>query len=287
VAKDIDYLSEIHRRKRKRRFYFSLVAALVIVYFVTVVSAWVILKSPVFSATSIEITGNSTVATDDIRLLLYSRLLAGPWRGLKALLGFRNMLIWPPGFSGADLIFLPPLKSLSIKKDYRNHRVLVAVLERKPEGIWCLQTQTDADGTLTDAEGSLRKSASGCWWFDDEGVVFRKALNTSGSLIRIVHDYSQSKLGLNSKVLGGGFMPSLLSVFRVLESSGLGVKEIRLNDISLQELEVSTYDGPKIYFSLRFPADNDLAVIESLMPKSGFKTLEYIDFRVENRAYYK
>ena len=274
MAKDIDYLSEIHRRKRKRRFYFSLVAALVIVYFVVVVSAWVILKSPVFSVTSIEITGNSTVATDDIRLLLYSRLLAGPWRGLKALLGFRNMLIWPPGFSGADLIFLPPLKSLSIKKDYRNHRVLVAVLERKPEGIWCLMPKNELE-------------TQSCFWFDDEGVVFKKALNTSGSLIRIVHDYSQSKLGLNSKVLGGGFMPSLLSVFRVLESSGLGVKEIRLNDISLQELEVSTYDGPKIYFSLRFPADNNLAVLQSLMPKSGFKTLEYVDFRVENRAYYK
>ena len=39
--------------------------------------------------------------------------------------------------------------------------------------------------------------------------------------------------------------------------------------------------------SLRFPADDDLAVLQSLMSKPSFNNLQYVDFRVENRAFYK
>jgi len=102
-----------------------------------------------------------------------------------------------------------------------------------------------------------------------------------------IHDYSQSGLGLGKKVLPDPFMENLVSIVRAVVGSGVGVKEIALNDLALQEIVVTTYDGPALYFSLRFPADNDVPVLQGLMAKPGFGKLQYVDFRVENRAYYK
>jgi len=89
----------------------------------------------------------------------------------------------------------------------------------------------------------------------------------------------------------------MFSVFDVLKASGIAPKEIRLNDLTLQEIEVDTYaglpteasakTGPKLYFSLRFPSSNYLPVIQKFLSKPDFGKLQYLDFRVENRAYYK
>ncbi|MEK7077437.1 MAG: hypothetical protein AAB967_04385, partial [Patescibacteria group bacterium] len=74
---------------------------------------------------------------------------------------------------------------------------------------------------------------------------------------------------------------------RVLGEAGVNWKEVRLNDLRLQEVEARVYGGPRMRFSMRFPADNALGVIQSLMAKPEFPRLEYLDFRVERRAYYK
>jgi hypothetical protein len=73
----------------------------------------------------------------------------------------------------------------------------------------------------------------------------------------------------------------------VLRASGLGVQDIELNDLSLQEVDVQTANGPTIYFSLQFPADEYLPVIQKLMLQSNFDKLQYIDCRTENRLFYR
>lgn len=304
-----NYVSEVYEKRKKRRFYFFLAIVLGLIYGVALGASWLVLRSPLFHIQKITITGNEAVVTSDILSLLQSRILRS--EPLKALLGFNNILIWPDGLSSGDLIFLPALKSLKIEKNYRERSVIVAVEERKPYGIWCYKAQTDADFTQNDAENnrshpsasSLRESASRCWWFDDEGIIFKRAIAAQGSLIVAVNDYSQTGHGLNSKILPGDFVSNAFSIFRVLQAGNLNLKEIRLRDLSREELEVATHSstplpstqlgaggsgaGPIIYFSLRFPADNALVVIENFLAKPGFDKLQYLDFRVENRVYYK
>lgn len=261
---------------------------------------WLVLKTPLFRFQTLEITGNKIVNQNDITSLLWSRVISDPYRPVKALLGFSNFLVWPNNFSSRDLSLIPHLKGLNITKDYRNHTLKVAVEERSPAGIWCFQAQTNAERTQNNADEIPRQSASSpresapCWWFDDQGIVFSQAPDAQGGLISVVHDYSQPKAGLLARAVSLNFVSNILSVFKTLKASGLGIKEVRLEDIALQEVEVDSVGGlpagkagPKLYFSLRFPALNDLAVIQSLMSKPGFNNLEYLDFRVENRAYYK
>jgi hypothetical protein len=309
------YTPEVRKNRKRRRAYSIISLSLLFIYLVLLGAIWLVLRSPFFHLKRISIEGNATVSNGTVMDLLQSRVMKG--RFANALLGFDNILIWPTELAQVDLAFVPEVKNLKIDKDYRAMTVSVDVEEREPYGIWCLtspqinadETQMSADSISENQRQNLRISAVAagdeCWWFDKKGIIFKRALTAEGSLVTAVDDYSQKNLGLYSPILPPDFMADVFSIFGVLKSSGLRVAEIRLNDLALQELEVLTYPstplgasdglpaeasakaGPKLYFSLRFPADNDLAVIENLAAKSGFKNLEYIDFRVENRVYYK
>jgi hypothetical protein len=136
-------------------------------------------------------------------------------------------------------------------------------------------------------------SAFRCFWFDADGVLFDRAPVAEGNIIRVIHDYSQKNIGLGALILPQQFVPNLFSILRVLDASGIGIEEIRLDDIGLEELNVITYNGPKLLFSLRFPSDNALTVLKKMTDRTAtsslpdLKKLQYVDFRVENRAYYK
>jgi len=307
---------EEHRRARV----FSILVFLAICAFLIGV-AWTVIYSSLFKIKSIEISGNSSVSNDSIMTLATAEIFGDSlW---KRILGTRNILAWPNSFSGSNLKFLPELKSFSVQKSYGQRKIKITVDEKKPFGVWCLlgaqtyadDTQTNADNEQINTESFQRESAlsqrlsasDSCWWFDSSGVIFRKAISVEGNLITSLNDYSQKNIGLNSKILPDEFIPNIFSIFRAVSASGLSVKETRLNDLALQEIEVDTYNGlpadlsaialataealakagPKIYFSLRFSADNVPEVIKSLKEKTTFGSLQYVDFRVENRVYYK
>ncbi len=269
------YLSEKHRKKRNRRAYLNLIFVFAIVYALCAGSYWFILRSPFFRVNQIAIAGNSTVASSDIIALLQGSVLRSGDSmmngnsGIKAHLGTRNMLVWPGSLPTNDLAVIPQLASINIAKDYFSHTVTARVAERQPFGIWCLMPDDS------------------CYWFDDTGVIFQRTFDTEGSLLSSVHDYSQTALGLGGTILPAEFVGNMLSILNVIKESGISAKEIALNNIGLQEIDITTYNGPALYFSLRFPADEDLTVLQSLMVMPKFAKLQYVDFRVENRAYYK
>lgn len=299
MAKEISSLSlsDVYKKenRRRRRVIFCIIA--LAVYGAFLGSAWLIIRSPLFQVQSVEIKGNKTVPSESIRALINRKISAGSF--WKKTLGVQNMFAWPEYFSSDDLRIIPELKSISIEKNYRKRTASITVEERQPFGVWCLsEPQINADNTPISADmnnsgisenprSNPRESASSCWWFDNEGTLFARALNVEGNLIAVVNDYSQKNLGAGSNILPSEFIPNMFSIFQVLSKSDFSVKEIRLDDINLQEVEVDTYEGLKLYFSLRFPADNALAVIQSLKNQPGLNKLQYIDFRIENRAYYK
>jgi len=241
--------------------------------------AWTVIYSPLFRIKNIEIIGKNNVSRDDIMALATMEISRGSF--WKRILGTENILTWPNDFSVNSLKLLPELKSVSIKKSYRQRKINIVVEEKKPFGVWCLRQVT----INTDETQAIPDSS--CFWFDSDGIIFKKAIGVEGNLITSLSDYSQKNIGLNSKIVPDEFIANIFSIFRAVSASGLSVKEIRLNDLAAQEIEVDTYDGPKIYFSLRFPADSVPGVIQSLKEKTTFGNLQYVDFRVENRVYYK
>lgn len=259
------YVPEGSAIKKVRRARFFLFYGIVAIFFVFIAASWLIFRSPFFRISDIKVVGNKSVPDNAVLSLALSGVIRG--NHLSALLGTDHYFNWVENMLADRLFFFPELKSAELDKNFRTGGVVITVEERKPRGIWCFR--------------------GGCWWFDEDGVVFGSALFAQGSLIDTVSDYSENDVALGRRVLRGDLIPGLFSVFGVLRNSGIAVKEIRLNDLELEEVEVLTFNGPKIYFSLRFLSDGVLAVLKNLMSKSAFKELDYVDFRVENRVYYK
>ncbi|MDO8664846.1 MAG: hypothetical protein Q7K44_04885 [Candidatus Liptonbacteria bacterium] len=288
------------REERRRSRIFSGLIFLAVCAFL-IGGAWTVIYSPLVKIKSIEITGNNSVSSDDIITLATAEIPRGSF--WKRVLGTENILTWPDGFSGDKLKFLPELKSFSVQKSYGQRKIKIVIEEKNPFGVWCLHNaQINADETQITADTNNNtvnqsEAVSNCFWFDSRGVIFKKTIGVEGNLIASLSDYSQKNIGLNSKILPDEFVANIFSIFRAVSASSLSVKEMWLNNLALQEIEVDTYDnlstevfaraGPKIYFSLRFPADNVPGVIKSLKEKTVFGNLQYVDFRVENRVYYK
>jgi hypothetical protein len=273
------YVADRRRRQKKRRKYFWAIAAFLAVYFIVFGIFYLIVRSPAFQADRITVEGNSAVSTPQIMDLLHSsiirkdELLTEPNSGLKAILGFNNLLIWPSALPSSTVAAIPQLAGVTITKNYFLHTITVTVTERQPFAVWCVMPDDD------------------CYWFDNTGIAFEHTLDTEGGAIDVIHDYSSASstelLSLGEPILPAEFMPNLISILNAIQQSGLGVTDISLQDISLQQINVTTAVGPMLYFSLRFPADSDLPVLESLIAKPGFNNLQYVDFTVQNRAYYK
>lgn len=287
--------SDVRSREERRRARIFSILALLVICGLLIGGAWTVIYSSLFKIKSIEVTGNRSVLNDDIIALGNSEISRDSF--WKRILGTDNILAWPDGFSGDSLKFLPELKSFSVQKSYGRRKIKITVEEKKPYGVWCVIARPndnrikandnlifDNNSILFDENSSDNRA---CWWFDSSGIIFQKAIGVEGNLIAALNDYSQKNIGPNSKILPDEFIPNIFSIFRAVSASGLSVKETRLNDLALQEIEVDTYDGLKIYFSLRFSADNVPEVIKSLKEKITFGNLQYIDFRVENRVYYK
>ncbi len=264
------FLPEIQRRRiRKRRRWFLIVALTVLVLAATG-GAVLVVHSRLFQVREVQITGNHEIPAQEILVFLRGQVLDDVW--WRNLLGFQNILVWPGSLSASALANFPALKSVTIERDVWQGQVKVVVEERAVYGVWCLN----------------KNDLPRCFWFDDGGTILARAPFTEGNLIRRVDDLSQDQLGLNSKILPAEELENAFSIFRVLNASRFSVKDIRLEDLSLAELHVLTSDGPDLYFSLRFPADNALKVLESFNSKAtGFAGIKYFDFRVENRAYYQ
>ena len=277
-----DFLSEKHKKKKKKRQQFVLIAVAAGVAIAVAFVAWFFVWSPIFRLEHVVVTGERTVSSTDIMAVLYKD--AADHHGLtQVILGQKNILAWPNVIASGSFAAFPQIADMTIAKDYWGHTITATVTERQPFAIWCMMPPTDTNG---DPEGD-----EACYWFDEYGTMFANAFDTEGNAIFAIHDYAQGNAtgtsALGEAVLPDFFVPNLISILGVLRQSGLNIKDIALNDASLEEIDVSTYDGPEIYFSLRFPSDEDLPVLESLMAKPGFGVMQYIDFRVENRAYYK
>jgi hypothetical protein len=289
------YISDRKRKRKRRRAYLFTALGLVVLYGIFFSAQWLVLRSPVFRVDHVVVQGNNAVSSTDVIALAEASALPG-YDIFRSALTFNNMLLWPASIPQSELQLIPQLASASISKDFFSHTITITVTERAPFGIWCFSALPGGGAASASATAATSTSLAvaiatdtntPCYWFDNTGTIFEKAGETQGDLVYTVYDKAQSPRGLNQKVLSDEFLPNFISIIDVLRASGLSVQAIELNDLSLEEVDVKTANGPTIYFSLQFPADEYLPVIQKLMLQSNFGKLQYVDCRTENRLFYK
>ncbi len=259
------YLREHGREKRKRRILRNFILISIGVLFVFDGIGYFIFRTRFFRTSDIQVVGNEEVPTQDVLTAVRAQIFGGSYS--KYIFGFNNILIWPDKFEDIDKL-IPKIKSIEVEKSYFKKKIVLRVSERENYGVWCME------------QGAQR-----CFSFDNEGIIFSKGMPSEGSLIYNIRDYSDRELGMSLRVLPSEKFNYVKEIFEVVGAAGLNYKYLEIQDLKLEEAKIVSSSGPEILFSLRFSPIFALSAIKEI--GGGINKLQYVDFRVENKVYYK
>lgn len=259
------YLNNREKRKQRRILKLKIYGGLAVFFILFVGTGYLIVYSSLFQIRNITQTNADWTQTDADKIIGDLKNFFTNQSKITKFLGSENILIWKQEKISEFLKDRFQIAELTIEKDYFKRQIKINIKEREKFGIWC---------------------SISCWWFDKNGVIFAEALMAEGQLINKVNDFSGRLLKLGEPILEEKFTKNILKIFEVLGKSDLKIKSLKLENLELQEVVIDSPSIPKIYFSLRIDPTFTLIALESIK-NLGFDKIEYIDFRVENRAYYK
>ena len=244
--------------RKKLIFFIVLFLILTVVYF--------LFFSPIFRIKEIKISGNRAITNEEIKNSLDNLLLK------KFLIFFNRNNIFLARENDLENILLKDffrISSIEINKSIFKRTIDLKITERKEAGIFC---------------------RGECYYIDEEGVIFEKAPQTSGTLIVSIKDYSQGGVEIGKNVIDEDFMLRLIDLRKSLaEEVGLRVLDFIIEDED-NDLKINTNEGWYLLFDKTRDFKNqldDLRLVLTEKIKGERKNLEYIDLRIENRAYYK
>jgi hypothetical protein len=263
------------KRKKIRRG----MTIFIIILLPILVSAYVVLLSPLFKIQAVEVSGNKEVKTEEI----------------ENNFDYRNILLFTEDKIKGDLLKkFPKISDLEIKKNLIKRTVELTIEERERLGIICRITeQRTPDHTAGQAlnnEQSIREEIEGCFYIDKEGFIFEGAPQTSGSLVLLIKDYSQTDFYLGKQVFEQGIVNFISQIKQGLFSeTGIKVLDFTIPSFPYKDLKVMTSEGWYIIFDLEGDLKSQFLALKAALEEKikDRQGLEYMDLRIENRIYYK
>lgn len=228
-----------------------------------------VVYSDFFKVRNFEIEATSLVPRDILFSVLTSEMkLTQKW---KNRLGQNNILFWE--FDKKPRVkseLLAALSDLDVETNLREKKVVVRVKERELFAVWCLS------------------KLGRCYGIDKEEIPFVAVPEPQGSLILKFEDQNEREIKLGEPVLANReWFKNLLHTVETIKVSNLPVSAVVIKDLVLEEWEAEIYPGTSFYFSLNFVPENLESLLKNLSKQLDFKKLTYLDFRVQNRIYYK
>lgn len=213
-----------------------------------------------FSVRAIEVKGSKQLEAGNIIKLAEQKLGQRPWSS--------NLLILDSaGLSSYMVTNEPRLKSVVVKRRWTN-RLLIEVSEKHPAMWW----QTGGVKYLLDTDGSIIGLA------DD-----------AKPLVTVI-DSTNLPVKVGDRVVPPKFMRFCSELIDVMPGRvGIEIKELRIPDTT-SEVYVHTNKGYLIKFdSTRAAGDQveDLRNVLQLLSSTKKAPQEYIDLRIEHKAYYR
>lgn len=251
-------------RKRKREvivFWFFFTSG-----FLTIM--WAFFLSPFFKITDIKIPANDIVANENINQFIENELPFG--------LG-KNLFFMPKNELGADLAAaFPTITDIIIKKELF-HSLNIDFERRIQIGFWCHPTGDEP-------------RADNCYSFDKEGIIFKEAPLSEGSLILKIKDIKNQGL-IGDKMIDERDLKFILAFNDEIDKiNRFRIMEFKIKPSPNIELEAITDKEWSIYLDKnQNPATtaNNLLMILNETVKNKVSGLEYIDLRIPTRIFYK
>lgn len=227
---------------------------------------------PKFQITEIIISGNEKVLTQDIEKIVKENIdrkifvLAGLKITSKSI-----FLTGPKIISKALLNGFSQIESVKVSKKFPQ-TITLQVKERTPFAVFC---QTDDKK---------------CFYIDENGIIF-KILEKIPENISIVRQLIEDKeVFTGERVVEKNIIDIISKIKRNLKDNfQIDVKSAMIS--TPFRLNIETSENWQIYFNLESETDLQIAKMNLLLKDeisvSARKTLQYIDLRFKDRAYYK
>lgn len=256
------------RKRRTQRVRWARLLAAPVAALVLLLLAWAVLLSPLLSVRAVTVTGAAHV--DPSSVMDAARAAEAGF--LRRTLTTGHLLGWPAELPPEAVALVPGAEAIAVKRGLLSRTVTLAVTERAPLGVWCF-------------EGDPASQV--CQWFDETGVAFSRAFVSQGSLVPVVHDKGQTKAGEGRRVLPAEELARFLAILGILKERAISPREVTLSSLSRAEVTMTTYNGPRLIFSLRAPPDHVPPVLDDFIKQGTLDSLGSIDFRSPKRAFYQ
>ncbi|KKP99073.1 MAG: hypothetical protein US71_C0001G0048 [Parcubacteria group bacterium GW2011_GWD2_38_12] len=176
----------------------------------------------------------------------------------------------------------PRIEEVSIEKQWPD-KIIVVIKEKEAVEILC----KSKNASVSDFSVA---NFSDCFFIDKNGIAFDRAADTQGFLILKILDNRGVDIGLDKKSLNTEF----LNFVRDLKNNfddylNYNIKLIVLDHSAQREVS-ALIDNWRAIFDVSGDAKKQLFVLREVLEKEvkdQKDKLDYIDLRVEGRAYYK
>lgn len=260
-----DYIRQQKFRRQKRKFYFfgalAATAVFALVYF--------LFFSGIFDVQGVEIKGVEVIAPNEVQAVV-SELFSDT---SLFVLPHKNILLFSSSAAAERVrAEFPRVADVTVEKRLWDRTIVTTVAERQPAGVSCV------------------KKTEQCAYFDSFGIVFAAAPTiASASLLRI----EEGDLD-NVQFPYERYTPELVEF--VATAKKQMQEKARATIISFAfmngygDVEARTQEGYTIFLNTAQGAEEQAQIFKNIIAteiKDQMPALEYIDLRVENRAYYK
>src|SRR3989344_3626283 len=287
------YNHKLQKKKRMRHLiYASFVLLMICLFFYT------LFFSDRFSIKDIKIFGAESISESLLKAEIAGALDMRSFVFLKN----TNIFAMPSDFLRDELkVKFPKIKTVLVEKNIFKREVSFVITERKATGITCKnddgnpRTQRAEQSPYDDNPRTQRAEQSPhdgpCFYFDSEGVIFNSSPVILGAqVLKIIDDAINTDMILpNHK-----YLESQIWLIGFLKNKALAQNNITLRYFSFLnnhgDISAETTQGFKIFFNSQIVPAEQIKVLGGILDKEikdQTSNLDYIDLRVENRAYYK
>ena len=200
---------------------------------------------------------------------------------------FFILLLTSSSFKRTLYDLFPEIKNIAMIPSWQKESVFksfkLRIEQREKVGIWC-----NAKKTSSEEENSNKLLKESCYYFDDQGFLFKQAPQTKGPFLFVVKNETDLSPGSKQEIEDKKLLNALLYLKQAFSQIPFSVEEIRVFSLN-HDLEVKTNEGWSLYFDPQTDIERAFQVFLEILPEKlePTKTLEYVDLRIKNRAYVK
>ncbi len=255
------------KREKKKKMVWFFAGALFFVFALFLTLSYVVLNADMFRVESIKVSGARLTPHQKV----ISSFIAEAIRDRKwlSVLGPDNILFWICAPEETFFPYVPTIRKVSQDVDFGEKKVFITTDERSVVNVVCA-------------------SSGECYGMDENGFIFSPVPEVRGSLIlRFEADSS------DSPAIGKQYLPSaewiqnISDTLLLMKKEGFVPKVVRVRRSGVEEWEAVMPEGFSFFFSLHFVPDRLDSVLKDISARAKLDVVQYFDFRVRNRMFYK